>query len=189
MLGLGSSLEMIARNYRNSEQRILDFGTGSISGSQLSDLQREAWEYENTVGNGEKKELLVGVHNYCGSSAGGKLFKNTADGIVDGVRNSLTSAWNNTVGRSLENITASICDLLDIDYAKLNPNGPVAKILNYIDGLLRENEILSEITGTFEWPCDVIEAVSECLAEGPNGENLIKILKIFFPFLPWDKLP
>ena len=41
----------------------MDFGTGSISGSQLSDLQKEALKYENTVRNGGGEMAFMAVTN------------------------------------------------------------------------------------------------------------------------------
>ncbi len=66
MLELGSVLGTIASNYRNTERRIVDFGTDSISESQLSGLQREALEYENTVGNSVMIEPLLASGGFRG---------------------------------------------------------------------------------------------------------------------------
>ena len=168
----------------------MDFGTGSISGSQLSDLQKEALKYENTVRNGGGEMAFMAVTNCYGTSYGAKLFKSASDSIVNEVRNAINSAWDNTIHRSLENIWGSICELLHIDYAEIDPNGPVAKFLYYIDSRLKKNEILSAITGVFEWPCDVIEFAAELLTEGKSTENLLKFLELLMPVpILWDIVP
>lgn len=191
MLGFGSSLGTIAGTYRNSEQRIVDFGTGSISGSQLSDLQREALEYENenAVRIDEWKEFSWVAVNCYGAPAGAKLFKSAADGIVNWGRNILDAAWDNTVIRSLENARASFCELIHIDCAEIDPDGPVAEFLNYINDKslnhindkLKENKILSAIMDTFGRPLDLMEFVTEVLvllSEERSPENLSKLIEL-----------
>lgn len=191
MLGFGSSLGTIAGTYRNSEQRIVDFGTGSISGSQLSDLQREALEYENenAVRIDEWKEFSWVAVNCYGAPAGAKLFKSAADGIVNWGRNILDAAWDNTVIRSLENARASFCELIHIDCGKTEPDGPVAEFLNYINDKslnhindkLKENKILSAIMDTFGRPLDLMEFVTEVLvllSEERSPENLSKLIEL-----------
>lgn len=55
MSGLGSTLGTIADNYRHTERGIVDFGTGSISGGQLTDLQKDALRFEEMLGDGSEE--------------------------------------------------------------------------------------------------------------------------------------
>ncbi len=73
MSGLGSVLGTITSDYRNSERGILDFGTGSISGSRLSDLQKEALEYENVLEDSKGEGFFMEIpHYYAGHKGPGK---------------------------------------------------------------------------------------------------------------------
>jgi hypothetical protein len=190
MLGLCSALGTITGYYRNSERGIMDFGTNHISGSQLSDLQREALEYENGVTNGEEKDFFVEIpHYFRGAGIGQKSFSNNAKGLANFVGETMDSAWNNTVIRALENIGASLCELLSIDNAEIDPNGPLAKVINIISDKIKDHEILSEITGDTDLFCDVLNFVADYALNGNNDENFVKFLKIVIPISPlWDIL-
>ncbi len=109
MSGLGSVLGTIASDYRNSERRIVDFGAGSISGSQLSDLQKEALEYENVLENIKEEGGFVEVPRYYGGQGGpGKnaeyvsgFFRNMSDGCRE-------MGW-----RGVADATDDIADTID----------------------------------------------------------------------------
>ncbi|NBH71632.1 hypothetical protein D3Z51_06270 [Clostridiaceae bacterium] len=74
MLGLGSALGAIADNYRHTERGIVDFGTGSISGGQLADMQKDASAFEDTLEASRGGEFSMRVPVYLGGSNGKYAF-------------------------------------------------------------------------------------------------------------------
>lgn len=70
MSGLGSTLGTIADNYRHTERGIVDFGTGSISGGQLTDLQKDALRFEEMLGDGSEEWVSLGEIRYLGGAKG-----------------------------------------------------------------------------------------------------------------------